>query len=564
MPISYNHRNQNHTTFITNLIKSFRMIAIMKNRKSVFSKKAFCYIGVTVLLIAINTIFCLLTHKSKSVLIVALSFPCIIALFYAFAWSFSKNEKVLRFRKMIFFCGTFFLLGAFYLIIFPPFTVPDELYHYVASYMYSDIFLGYPDISYESIPIREADRVLLQEGMGRLFISDSTYSFMLSNCSLFGDSAMSSISGQDLDADGGPFILPNLTDNPLQLKIASVLGITLGRIIGLGAIPTYYLGEMMSLVLVMVLISIAVWIAPIGKRIIAISSLLPMSLHLFSSYSYDATIIALSFLLIGLFFKAIYGKGLLNRKLLISIGVVIALLAPCKLIYSLIALCVFLIPQNRFSSKKRSYIIKIGMIFIACISIFVFRLDTILSYLGLTSSEEILRTRGGDESLYYSMSDVFANPFGIIVLFARTIQINMDFYLTTLVGGSLGWFDAKISGPSWLVILLFIILLFSTFSCKGDNNQNIKGSQRAMYITIFILVILATICSMLFMQAFKTELAIVGVQGRYLLPVLPLLLLALRTNLLQFAKNPELPLICAMGFINAFYLANIFAKAMAA
>lgn len=58
-----------------------------------------------------------------------------------------------------------------------------------------------------------------------------------------------------------------------------------------------------------VLVYSAVRITPIGKNVMMTAGLLPMTLHLASSYSYDAGIIGLAFLLTGMCLRAVYGEG---------------------------------------------------------------------------------------------------------------------------------------------------------------------------------------------------------------------------------------------------------------
>lgn len=71
----------------------------------------------------------------------------------------------------------------------------------------------------------------------------------------------------------------DMGSNPPQAKILSALGITIGRVLGLGAVPVYYLGRLFNFAGFVALAYFAVRFTPVGKRIFMVASCLPMTLH---------------------------------------------------------------------------------------------------------------------------------------------------------------------------------------------------------------------------------------------------------------------------------------------
>ena len=61
---------------------------------------------------------------------------------------------------------------------------------------------------------------------------------------------------------------------------------------------------------------------------------------------------------------------------------------------------------------------------------------------------------------------------------------------------------------------------------------------------------------------FNTEPVIQGVQGRYFLPVIPLLLIGMRGKVLSADANMGFPVVAAMSSIDFLYLCYVLAAAM--
>jgi len=434
-------------------------------------------------------------------------------------------------------------LGLGYSAIFPAISVPDERYHFEASYMYSDIIMLQKGES-GSLPMREGDKELIERSTKRL--EYSSYSKVINNFEFFSsNSSMTTIQ---------PMAQYSLTTNLPQQKIPSAIGITIAKLFGLGSYPLFYLGRLFNFLLFAVLCYFAVKITPVGKNAFMAIALLPMTLHVVSSYSYDAGTIGYAFILIALCLKAIYAPQKIARKDLIALGIFAILLAPCKVLYSVIILMVFLIPQRVFATKRNAILYKIGVPLLSFGFLLLLKFSTLLAMAGADpSSAGNVADRLGEIGRFRSFSEFFTDPLGTIVIYARTIFYMGDFYITGTLGGKLGWFQDDISTP-WFIIAVAAALLFLSFLKTPKDETTIPNKHRIAFVAICVVGTFAIWTSMFVSWTFDYEPVIQGVQGRYTLPLLPLIALAFRSNTVTSNKN--LHLIIPFGFL-AFNLAHL-------
>lgn len=134
--------------------------------------------------------------------------------------------------------------------------------------------------------------------------------------------------------------------------LAPAIGIALARILNLNFVCTFLLGRLMNLSFFTACVYLAVKRIPRFKLVLGLIAMFPITLQQAASYSYDAFINGIAFLLIASLFKAIWEEGLLSRKDYLYIFICSVLLAPAKIVYTLISLLIWFIPRERFPSKK--------------------------------------------------------------------------------------------------------------------------------------------------------------------------------------------------------------------
>ncbi|MDM8164164.1 DUF2142 domain-containing protein [Collinsella intestinalis] len=448
------------------------------------------------------------------------------------------------------FLATLIISCVIFVFMFPPRSIPDERHHFLSSYWLADCITGESSLFDSSnIPLRENDYQLCEVWSSN-DINFQSYKSILDHFELFNQSnQMQTVHTEQF----------SIGSENLVTKIGSVLGILIARLLNLGAYPLFYLGRLLNACEFILLSYSAFRIIPMGKTIVAGISILPMTLHLAASYSYDGGIIGLSLLLIALLLKAITNNQPISVKEMSAICFITALLAPCKIVYASIALLLFLIPGSRFkkTSSKYAYI---GIVFaLACISIIGFRLTGITA---LASSSTGLDFRGAESGHFYTIKSILDNPFGTIAIFFRTLILNGDYFASTLVGGSLGWLQSTIAAPHFIVFLYYLLLIIGAQKSE-DDNVDIPLPMKFVMGLIFALCVFGTMLSMFLGWTFDFEPIVMGVQGRYFLPVLTVALLVFRWKSIFISQHTYGFTITGISLLNIIYGIGLVGSALA-
>ena len=282
-------------------------------------------------------------------LLVSLAACCV--LFFGVRAALRKKLALHRLVFVLVLC-----FGLLYCLVLPPYAAPDEKYHINQSFTMAcqwanrfspeDWKMGLVpvDTSYR----REHDiNWLIQDENTTVFTWQETIDKLFTTTP---DRFDSHRMLEELQTD----------TNPL-LYLASTLGVFAGYLLRLGFVPTLMLGRLANLVLFAALAALAVRRAPFGKRLFAAAALLPMTLHLASSFSRDSVLLGLCFAFTALVLDALCGDGPLPRRELALLAGMGLLLAPGKSVYLPLAALVLLIPGARLvrhaNIKKAAYLI---------------------------------------------------------------------------------------------------------------------------------------------------------------------------------------------------------------
>lgn len=410
------------------------------------------------------------------------------------------------------------LLGTAYLFVMPPHSAPDEPAHFGTAYAYANGLLGQETKDEKGYAyVRQADMIYNEAQK-----SPTAYSYQL-----FGECFFS------MAEDGEKTTFASRTVNgvwPLAY-LPQIAGILLSRLLHLGGVPLFVITRIMALLFYAACCYQAVKRMPFAKGMLALVMLLPISLELGASCSYDCTMLALSYLFVGEVWHCIYKKEQIDwRDWLLMAGIAV-LVVPLKIVYwPLFALCL-LIPAKKCSSVKSMWAGRLGVLGGGLLSLLAIRLSSMIYYLTRTSFHA---AKGQWQGI--SMSDVLAHPAMAIRLLAESFRSQGDFYLTTMVGGKLGWLDTEI--PDYLVYGFLFLLFLAAIKAVGEK-QDIQTNARLLAAGLSAVVILAIFGVFLITWTAAGADRIDGVQGRYFLPVLPVLLPCLRSGKLVFRENVD-------------------------
>ncbi len=459
------------------------------------------------------------------------------------AWVIKVGQE--RAFRRIFLLG-FLITGIFCILIFVPGSGPDERSHYNAAYAYSDILLGQP-IENNEMKIRLTDYELLQSFSFDL--NTTSYEMTKAQFHPFNEYAASDDTTVPFSAN--PYSLAYYP----QLRIFATLGFIVGKLLNLSGLFTFYLARLFNLVFFLALAYIAIRISSVAKSLFYALSLLPMTVFICSTLSYDAGIIGMSFVFIAICLELRYSKTPLTTRHIVGLVVLSTLLAPCKLVYFFLIFLVCIIPNQKFSSLRRAIIFKTALVALSALSICIFSLSSLLDVIFGDNSG--IPHRGTELHRFHSSSEFLSNPLKIAFIYANTVFQMTDFYLQSFLGGALGTLQNELKAP-WSFMLIYLFAILCAAQRNPDDQAIISSKMKFGFAGIFFCCLVFIFASMFLAFTLADEMVIMGVQGKYFLPLSPLLLLIFRLNGYELSIDPTRYLIFGMFTLNQTYMIYIF------
>lgn len=442
---------------------------------------------------------------------------------------------------------TFILAGAvmaiFISILLPPLTVPDEMVHMTTSYYYSNRILGIEEPSDETIYVRATDKEAFEKLQTTPTLKE--YDYFMWNIGRHPKST-------DLVEYGGTQESKNWS-----LYLPTIVGVTLGRLIGLNGITTIYLGRAFAVLLYLICFYYAIKKIPKGKAAMFLFALSPMVMQQCCSYSYDAIPIELSAVFLAELFELLYTERGIKKADVVLISVLLFFLASSKGgVYLPECLLVLLIPSEKYDTVKSRRIIR--SIFAAA-AILGFAINTI-PYLQLVLgfSETTTKTQEYSDSLgCYTIGEVLTNPIHTIYVLINTILMYADYYFQGMYVQPLGWLNIAIN-PFTSYLLAGLMVLGVTY-VQGEAEDLTARQKRLYFLAAFVTVAMST-ASMLVSWTTSGNKTVTGLQGRYFTPIFLYLLFLFRTKFVRIGRRIDRELMFAGLGINVIVINNILSS----
>lgn len=157
----------------------------------------------------------------------------------------------------------------------------------------------------------------------------------------------------------------------------------------------------------------------------------------------------------------------------------------------------------------------------------------------------------------WTVGHVLTHPVQAAALCVRSVLENGDHYLRGLVGGTLSYNSLDLAW-GW-VLALYFLLAFAALPTIAEHNGGLLPAGRdKVFCLLAALCCCALTVAACILWTPLSYTSIYGLQGRYLLPVLPMVLavLAPRAVLLPDAKRAEGQLLTGLCMVNAGVLCN--------
>jgi uncharacterized membrane protein len=287
----------------------------------------------------------------------------------------------------------------------------------------------------------------------------------------------------------------------------------------------FYGGRVVNLLFAVLLIALAIRIAPQYGSILAAAALLPMSLYELGSLSADAPTIALAWLFTALLLAA-------PRRVWV-IALVGFALALCKPVYFLLALLALLTPL-----RMRQ---KIAILAASAAG-------TLLSF--VAASRGAYNARPGlPVDAGAQLRCITSDPIHFAHVMLHDIATNGRFYIEEMIGR----FGANELKLSPIVITLELLMLLGVAMTSGAA---LRARVRITALAIAGMTVAGILLSQYLIWSVVCGDALEGVQGRYFLEILPLFLAPIALPKMRLRMNPAIVIGVAM-VCNAIALLTI-------
>jgi len=528
----YVHRGKNSVSFLLPCIGTVKSLRIDANKESgdkIRDDDAFVITALPDRILPLTALE-LNTQMSKWSVLDAdtgVIFACIVLCALLIYWwkSFKIDEKIAGyfFKKGISISAVFVIVAIVYGTIFafliPTHQVPDEGSH--VKMLYTD--LGAPDMQTALYSVLEEQK---QKDI-------ATHSGQTLEIQSYISASKKPI--QDYSFQYGfPSIL-------VLRRPGQALGVMLGQVLRLPAYWILQLGELCALAVYIIIGAFTLKLIPIKKNVMMMIMLLPIAIQEAGSFSYDSFTNALSFLAIGyILHLKIRATKITWRQVAALFFLAMGLLLG-KIIYVLLLFLVFIIPVDKLELRFGSILIDGAWIrkhrvkSAAVLVAFLFA-GIVTGFLGLKLM--------GYGNIFQLLTSYITDFPQLLRLCIKTTTVKWRFW----IGGitiNLGWLDMPFNEVFvWLVIIS--AFLFALFHHGRSSNipeiwrtENVSFSAQDLFIwygvcfALYVVVLISMIGWAERIHAVDTLNllpVIEGVQGRYFIPMLPLVFIPIHTK----------------------------------
>ncbi len=411
----------------------------------------------------------------------------------------SKTENV--------FLVLLIVMGLLYMIALPPFRMIDEYRHFMRAYEVADGHF----LSASCGP----------KGLDQMFLKTATIEKWFEARHYNISAEMEYMS--DFITGYSPFTY-----------VFAVFPLMLAKLFTANALILIYCARMGQFLGCVFLLYLAVKYIPVGKNLVMIISLLPMTLQEMTSLSGDALAITLSIDVVAfvLYQMANPGKKMTFREIFAMYSMAF-LLGQCKYIYVFFCLLFFFIPRENFGGIKKKVLHAVGAggITAVCMLLWLFATG-IIEFPGTIKAEEVA---GSVQSV---------NNTNLFITMLKTFRANYRLYIASSVAECFGSFDICVN-KIWSDLLILLLLYAGLLERKSDLTLSWKFRLAALSTSVLSVVALFYVFRSSGWLVRETGI-LSGLQGRYFIPVFLPVFLAASLN----SKKVRFPIINKWLFLS--------------
>jgi uncharacterized membrane protein len=394
-----------------------------------------------------------------------------------------------------------FCLGTAYMFSITPFSVPDGHHHYQSAYIISGYML------FDEDPYMVDSRYFdYSRTSGHNNVPEAYLRLM--------DEGIYILRGE---AELIRIFEPYNTQYPV-FYFPQALGILIARVIGLSFFGLFYLGRFFNLAFYVLCVTFSIKRLKAFRLPIFLIGLMPMVLHQAASYSYDNFPNAISMLFIAYAISCIYERDSFRWRDYAMLLITGMLLAPAKVVYVPVLFLVFIVAWKwKDTIKKKAWLL--------AASIFAASVAFALLFFGASTADLAGDQLNWEGLPNYNLAFILENPIETLVIYLRTLYHYYDHYIYGLFGQYLSGITLEL--PLWYIYIT-IVLIFAGLIYGKRDEWHPSIPERSIYFVICGIVVFLNLTVLFLGWTSQGHLVVLGVAGRYFIPILPLALLILR------------------------------------
>jgi len=307
------------------------------------------------------------------------------------------------------------------------------------------------------------------------------------------------------------------------MYIPQCTGILIGKMLNLPLGGIFYLGRFFNLFTWIILGYFSIKKAPIFKWSFFFLLVMPMSLYIAASFSYDVLSDSILILMVSIIIRMKFEKdqklSRIDYCVLFLLSLLVGFTGKVNIFFPALVL---IIPTQRFgSTKKKVYIVALSMLI--TLGAFISWSLYSLAILGDTNfvDAHLVKIAGSAINYQSQLKYVLAYPFSFFGAIFSSIRLFWFDYFQGFFG-LLGWIDVPL--PRYLYAMAGLQIILLILSAR-EPEKSVSISDRYVAIGIFTGSV-ALLFLILYLSFSRVGNWLVdGIQGRYFIPVFPLLLL---------------------------------------
>ena len=308
--------------------------------------------------------------------------------------------------------------------------------------------------------------------------------------------------------------------------IPQAIGFSIGKLLNSSPYCIGVIGRIFNLLTYLAICYFGIKKMPKNKLAFMILLLSPSLFSTACTLSADTLTNSVIFLFIATIMDIYYRKKNMNRKEMVLLFTLSIIIGASKIVYLPITFLLFLIPNDKFSSKKMKYFYCIGITL----------LSTIINLIWLKFTDPYMNLIYTRTKLQEEL--ILKAPFNYIkVLFTTFIKEFLHLTSSAFAGTDM-YHSQILVNPivSAVLLVLFILVLL--------NNENKKKINTVSKVFIFVVMVTVSVlvCTAIYVQFDANFVAlnnsyVKGLQGRYFIPAIMMIPLIVNKKMYKFDEK---------------------------